>query len=64
MNLYYLYIIPIIVFILLMILTMPPMSCCFENMIYCPIYRSFAIAIIVSAISFLGVAYVVHHLNP
>lgn len=61
-NLYLLYIIPLLVFILLMLLTMPPFSCCLEEKIPCPIYRAFSIAIIVSSLSFIGAALVVYHL--
>lgn len=61
-NLTILYIIPIVLFLTLIILTMPPTSCFFDNMIPCPIYRSFTIAVVIAAISFLGVALVSNHL--
>ena len=53
-----LYVIPVILFLTLIFLTMPPTSCFLEDTIPCPVYRNFTIAVIVTAVSFLGVAIV------
>ncbi len=62
-NLVYLYIVPVVVFLVLIFLLLPPGACYLEGVVECPIYRGFCICIITAAISFLAVAYIVHYLK-